>query len=163
MPQSFRFRILSRWLVASYARVLVAALALLACGLPGSASAATAPAGTSAWTETRLTSEWTGPLAARGSIRPRRIRTLASGPALIDISWTSWSRTGAEGRGFVQACPACGSDHGYAVRISVSGAREFSCGDPAQSIGHWFSRIHVRGPQGNRLYRVYQDGHPNAC
>jgi hypothetical protein len=142
---------------------LVAALALIVCGLAGSASAATAPAGGKSWTETRLASEWTGPLAPGGSIRPRRIRTLTSGPALIDITWMSWSRSAAQGRGFVQACPGCGSDHGYAVRISVSGAREFSCGDPAQSIGHWFSRIRVTGRQGDRLYRVYQDGHPNAC
>jgi hypothetical protein len=141
---------------------LLSAAALLAC-LVTQAAAATRPTHARAWTETRLTSEWTGPLASSGSIRPRRIRTLASGPSLIDVRWTSWGLTGAQGRGFIQACPGCGSEHGYAVRISVLGAREFSCGDPAQSIGHWFSKVRVKGPQGNRLYRVYQDGHPNAC
>jgi hypothetical protein len=143
--------------------VLVLAAALLALLVTASAGAAAHPSKTRAWTETRLTSEWVGPLAGSGSIRPRRIRTLASGPALIDLSWTSWGLTRAEGRGFVQACPGCGSEHGYAVRISVLGAREFGCGDPEQSIGHWFSRVRVSGPQGVRLYRVYQDGHPNAC
>jgi hypothetical protein len=143
--------------------VLVPAAVLAAALSTQPAAASARPATQRAWTETRLTSEWVGPLAASGSIRPHRIRTLASGPSLIDISWTSWSRVGAQGRGFVQACPGCGSEHGDAVRIIVSGAREFSCGDPAQSIGHWFSRIRVKGPQGDRLYRVYQDGHPNAC
>jgi len=138
--------------------------ALLACCLAPSAMAATPHGATrSAWVETRLTAEWSGPLAGSGSIRPRRIRTLASGPSLIDITWTSWTRTGALGRGYIQACPGCGSAHGDAVRISVLAPREYECGDPSQSIGHWFSRIRVRGPHGDRLYRVYQDGHPNAC
>lgn len=138
--------------------------ALLACFLAQSSAAAPLHGAThSAWVETRLTAEWSGPLAGSGSIRPRRIRTLASGPSLIDISWTSWTRSGALGRGYIQACPGCGSEHGDAVRISVLAPREYGCGDPSQSIGHWFSRIRVRGPQGDRLYRVYQDGHPNAC
>jgi hypothetical protein len=157
------FTVYSQTMTCRAASAFAAVVPVLACALAGSASAATGPAGTSVWTETRLTSEWAGPLAASGSIRPQRIRTLASGPALIDIHWTSWSRTAATGRGFIQACPGCGPEHGYAVRISVLGAREFSCGDPAQSIGHWFSKVRVKGPQGNRLYRVYQDGHPNAC
>lgn len=140
------------------------ALALLSISVTTlSAAAAAHPSQHRAWTETRLTSEWVGPLAGSGSIRPRRIRTLASGPSLIDITWTAWTLTGATGRGYAQACPGCGSEHGDAVRITASAPREFQCGDPAQSIGHWFSKIRVAGPQGSRLYRVYQDGHPNAC
>lgn len=115
------------------------------------------------WTETRLTAEWIGPAASGGSIRPLRIRTLANGPALIGLSWTSWTTTRAVGRGFIQACPGCGSDQGTPVRITVDHPREFGCGDPAESIGHWFSRVQVKGPDGNHVYRVHQDGHPNAC
>lgn len=142
---------------------LVAATALIACGIVQPALASVRPASARAWTETRLTAEWIGPLAGSGSIRPRRIRTLAGGPALIDITWTSWSRTAARGAGFVQACPGCGSEHGDAVEISVLAPRAFGCGDPSSSIGHWFSRIRVRGVRATTLYKVYQDGHPNAC
>jgi hypothetical protein len=143
--------------------MLSASAALVVGVLSGSALAAAHPSGARAWTETRLTAEWVGPLAGSGSIRPRRIRTLASGPALIDITWTTWTRTGAQGRGYVQACPGCGAEHGDAVRISVLAPREFGCGDPSESIGHWFSKVRVSGASGQRLYRVYQDGHPNAC
>lgn len=142
---------------------LVAVFAVSVCSVAGSAAAAARPSHRSAWTETRLTAEWIGPLAGSGSIRPRRIRTLASGPSLIDITWSTWTRTGAQGRGYVQACPGCGSEHGDAVQISALAPREFGCGDPSSSIGHWFSKIRVSGAQGTRLYRVYQDGHPNAC
>jgi hypothetical protein len=143
--------------------LVVGVFAVSACALAGAATAAAHPARGSAWTQTRLTSEWVGPLAGSGSIRPRRIRTLASGPSLIDITWSTWTRTGAHGRGYVQACPGCGSEHGDAVQISVLAPREFGCGDPSSSIGHWFSKIRVAGSHGTRLYRVYQDGHPNAC
>jgi hypothetical protein len=153
-PQTMPRRVLSALVALALVSIVVAAQP---------ASAELQPSQRHAWTETRLTSEWVGPLAGSGSIRPRRIRTLAGGPSLIDIRWTGWTLTGATGRGYVQACPGCGSEHGDAVRITVSAPREFQCGDPAQSIGHWFSKIHVAGPRGSRLYRVYQDGHPNAC
>jgi hypothetical protein len=153
-PQLMTHRVLS---------ALVVVGALVACAAAQAATAATRPVATHAWSETRLTAEWVGPLAGSGSIRPRRIRTLASGPSLIDITWSTWTRTGARGHGYVQACPGCGSEHGDAVEISVLAPREFGCGDPSSSIGHWFSKIRVVGAQGTRLYRVYQDGHPNAC
>jgi hypothetical protein len=108
-----------------------------------------------------------GPLSSAGSFKPKRISTIEYTVPIIKITWSSWTRQKAVGRGFPLRCGKCDIfDPGPAVAITLTHPIEYFCGPSAaeeMSIGTWFSRATIKGRVMNVGRKIIDGGHPNAC
>ncbi len=104
----------------------------------------------------------TGARSTSGSVRPKRIDTISYVVPVVQIRWTSWTRTRAVGVGKLLRCGGCG-DPGTSVRIVLSRPVHYFCGEEPSSIGWWFSRATLTSPVIKGKRKIIDDGHPNVC
>jgi hypothetical protein len=108
-----------------------------------------------------------GQSAVAGSYKPKRISTIEYTVPVVQITWSSWTRQKAVGRGRISRCGGCDpADPGPRVTITLSRPKQYFCGsDESQlePIGIWFSRATIQGPGFSIARNIIEQGHPNAC
>lgn len=103
-----------------------------------------------------------GPRSTSGSVRPKRIDSIAYTVPIVGITWSSWTRTRAVGVGRLLRCGGC-IDPGIRVRVVLTRPVRYFCGEEPAPIGVWFSRATLSSTVASGKRRIIDDGHPNVC
>lgn len=108
-----------------------------------------------------------GSRAISGAVRPKRIDSILYTTPVVRITWSSWTRTRAVGKGFLVRCGGCAAVDAVApVRIVLTRPVTYYCGpseDELVPIGTWFTRATLTSKPLKGTRRIVDDGHPLAC